>query len=107
MKRLIIFVLFLLPHIAFSQLNISITSNLVPLYPSDGDTLSGCREDSVIIFKATVTDGGSPVTNAEYYWDFDDGTTTFGTDKDSVTNQYTEGGGYRVKLKVIDASMQE
>ena len=107
MKRLIIFVLFLLPHIAFSQLNISITSNLVPLYPSDGDTLSGCREDSVIIFKATVTDGGSPVTNAEYYWDFDDGTTTFGTDKDSVTNQYTDGGGYRVKLKVIDASMQE
>ena len=107
MKRYIIFVLFLLPHFAFSQLNISITSNLVPLYLSDGDTLSGCRKDSVIMFKATVTYGGSPVTNAEYYWDFDDGTTTFGTDKDSVTNQYTKGGGYRVKLKVIDASMHE
>ncbi len=59
------------------------------------------------MFKATVTDGGSPVTNAEYYWDFDDGTTTSGTDKDSVTHQFTEGGGYRIKLKVVDASLQE
>jgi len=101
------FLLFFLtfPLFAFSQLNITITSKLVPLYTVDGDTLSGCR-DSVIWFKATVTDGGSSVTNAEYYWDFDDGTTTFGTDKDSVVHQFTDGGGYRVKLKVIDASSQ-
>ena len=105
-KKIFLFFLLTIPSIAFSQLNISITSNLIPLYPSDGDTLSACR-DSVIMFKATVTDGGSPVTNAEYYWDFDDGTTTFGTDKDSVTHQFTDGGGYRVKLKVVDASMQE
>jgi len=105
-KKILLFFLFIVPSIAFSQLNISITSNLVPLYPVDGDTLSGCR-DSVIMFKATVTDGGSPVTNAEYYWDFDDGTTTQGTDKDSVTHQFTDGGGYRIKLKVVDASLQE
>ncbi len=98
----------LIPVFVFSQLNINITSNLIPLYPSDGDTLSGCR-DSVIIFKAVVIDTGTglPVTNAEYYWNFDDGTNFNGTDEDSVAHQFTNGGLYRVRLKVTDASMQE
>jgi len=95
-----------IPNIAFSQLDITITSKLVPLYAVDGDTLSGCR-DSVVWFKAAVTDGGTPVTNAEYYWDFDDGTSLQGPDRDSVAHQYENGGGYRIKLKVVDASMQE
>ncbi len=105
-KQIFLIAFIILPLVSFSQLDISVTSKLIPLYPSDGDTLSGCR-DSVIWLKATVTDSGSPVTNAEYYWDFDDGTTISGTDKDSVTHQFTEGGGYRIKLKVIDASLQE
>ncbi len=106
MKKVFIIFLILLPFSVFSQLNISISSKLVPLYPTDGDTLSGCR-DSVYWFKATVTDGGSSVTNAEYYWDFDDGATTSGTDKDSVAHQFSGGGGYRIKLKVVDASLNE
>ncbi len=105
MKKFFLLLFLIFPFSAFSQLNITITSKLAPLYTTDGDTLSGCR-DSVIWFKATVTSGGSSVTNAEYYWDFDDGTTLHGTDKDSVVHQYENGGGYRVKLKVVDASSQ-
>jgi gliding motility-associated-like protein len=108
------FILFLLiPALSYSQLDIVINTNIVPLYPSDGDTLSTCR-DSIIIFEAEVTDGGIPVTNAEYYWDFDDGDRINGTDTDSVSHKYKEigddkykgGGGYRVKLKVVDISDQ-
>ncbi len=106
MKKVILFFIFIYPFIALSQLNIEITSNLVPLYPSDGDTLSACR-DSVILFEAVVKDGADTVTNADYSWDFDDGTILTGIDKDSVTHQFAEGGGYRVKLKVLDASSQE
>ncbi|MCF6365063.1 MAG: gliding motility-associated C-terminal domain-containing protein [Bacteroidales bacterium] len=99
MKKHLILTFILFPLFSFSQLDISITSNIVPIYPSDGDTLSACR-DSLIIFEAIVTDGGSPVTGAEYFWDFDNGIKPFGTDVDSVTYIFSEGGGYRIKLKV-------
>ncbi|NPA67222.1 MAG: PKD domain-containing protein [Chlorobi bacterium] len=105
MKKFFLLFLLILPVIASSQLDITVTSKLVPLYTADGDTLSGCR-DSLIWFKAEVTDGGNPVTGAEYYWDFDDGYSLQGTDRDSVEHQYENGGGYRVKLKVVDAGSQ-
>jgi gliding motility-associated-like protein len=112
-KKTALFLILLLPCISYSQLDIVITTNLVPIYLSDGDTLSSCR-DSMIIFEAFVTDGGVPVTNAEYYWDYDDGYQQSGTDLDSVSHIYLEiaedtnkgGGGYRVKLRVIDESLQ-
>ncbi len=100
MKKISLIILLLIPFALFSQLDISITTNFLPLYPSDGDTLSICRENDTIIFKATVTNAGVPVIGAEYLWDFDNGIST-GIDKDSVTRFYEEGGGYRVKLKVV------
>ncbi|MCD4792052.1 MAG: gliding motility-associated C-terminal domain-containing protein [Bacteroidales bacterium] len=102
MKKITLLVLFLLPVIAYSQLNIVITNNIEPLYVSDGDTLSACR-DSIIIFEAEVTGGVEPY---EYFWDFDNGTES-GIGKDSVTREYDEGRGYRVKLKVVDANSDE
>ncbi len=109
MKNLVFALIIVFPLVSFSQLDIEINTNIVPLYLSDGDTLSTCR-DSVIIFEAVVTDGGIPVTNAHYYWDFDDGNKQNGIDLDSVSHSYNEisddifkgGGGFRVKLKVID-----
>jgi len=98
-KKLFILIFFLIPVFGFSQLDITITSNIVPIYPSDGDTLSACR-DSLIIFEAEVTDGGIPVTEAFYEWDFDNDIKPNGTDVDSVTYIFPEGGGYRIKLKV-------
>lgn len=87
------------------------------MYPEDGDTLSVCRGE-LIILEATVSNEGNPVTNATYYWDFDNGLDpTFGVDLDSVSitygtasqilEPYKGGGGYRIKLSVIDESMQE
>ncbi len=101
-KKVTLLILFLLPVIGYSQLNIVITNNIEPLYVSDGDTLSTCR-DSIIIFEAEVTGGVEPY---EYFWDFDDGTES-GIGIDSVTRKYDEGGGYRVKLKVVDANSDE
>lgn len=99
-KKHLILILILFPLFGFSQLDISITSNIVPLYTSDGDTLSACRKDT-IYFYAEVTDGGVPVTGAYYEWDLDyNEVKPFGTDVDSIMYIYSEGGGYRVKLKV-------
>jgi gliding motility-associated-like protein len=98
-KQLFFISLLFFSTYSFAQLEIELTSYTLPVYPSDGDTLSVCR-DSMIIFKAYVTKDGAQVTGAEYFWDFDDNNKPFGTDLDSVTNVYDEGGGYRVKLFV-------
>ena len=88
-KKLTLLILFLIPLISYSQLNIVITNNIVPLYASDGDTLSTCR-DSMIIFEAEVTGGIEPY---DYFWDFDDGPPENGIDLDSVTHIYGEEEG--------------
>lgn len=86
-----------------AQLNVSISTNRVPLYPEDGDTLSVCR-DSLIIFEAEADLGGIPVVDANWFWDFDDGTGLSGINMDSVVHVFSTGGGYRVSLYVLDQS---
>lgn len=54
----------------------------------------------MIVFEAVVTNGIDTINDAEYFWDFDNGTLN-GINKDSVTHVYENGGGYRVKLKVV------
>ena len=89
MKKLFIFLLISIPLASFSQPVINfIESNLSPLYPSDGDTLSSCR-DTLIMFKANVTGGTTPY---EFFWDFDDGIKENDIDLDSVTHIYDEDG---------------
>lgn len=87
------------PFASYSQLDIVVNTNLVPIYSSDGDTLSTCQ-DSMIIFKAKVTKAGVDVIGAKYSWNFDNRILPTEIDLDSVTNIYEQGGGYRVKLKV-------
>lgn len=99
MKKIFIILLLIIPFASFSQYELTIKSNFAPIYVSDGDTLSTCR-DSMIIFQAVVTNGIDIIQDADYFWDFDNGITS-GLNKDSVTRIYEEGGGYRVKLKVV------
>ncbi len=104
MKKIIFLITALLNTIFVSgQIDVTITTNKLPLYTSDGDTISLCR-DSMIIFKAKALLSGSEVQNALYTWTFDDGNSKEGTDLDSVTHQYSTGGGYRVRLEVTDAT---
>lgn len=84
---------------SFSQYELRMLVNLSPIYISDGDTLSACR-DSMLVFKAAVTNNIDTIDDAEYFWDFDNGT-LHGLNKDSVTHVYENGGGYRVKLKIV------
>ncbi len=102
MKKIISTLLLLITaNLIFAQIDVTIKANKQPLYSADGDTLSVCR-DTVLIFEAKALIGGSPVSNASYEWDFDDGITQSGVDLDSVSHAYTVGGGYRVKVKVTD-----
>jgi len=98
-KNLFTIILFIIPFVSFSQYELKLKTNLAPIYISDGDTLSTCR-DTMVIFEAVVTNGIDTINDAEYFWDFDNGI-LHGINKDSVTHVYEEGGGYRVKLKVV------
>jgi gliding motility-associated-like protein len=60
-------------------------------------------KDSVIVFTATATDGGVPVTNAHFTWSFGDNTADqSGIMLSSVSHSYSEPGGYIVRLDVVD-----
>ncbi len=96
----LVFFLFFVTTIGFSQLTLSVTSNKVPLYSSDGDTLSLCR-DSILILKALVKDGTDTLQNNYIKWYFDDGKTEEGTDLDSVSHVYSVGGGYRIRTEIL------
>lgn len=100
-KKIFILLIFIFPQAVNAQLNVSISTNRIPLYPEDGDTLSVCR-DSLIIFQAEADLGGVPVAGANWFWDFDDGTGLSGIDTDSVVHVFSAGGGYRVSLYVLD-----
>ena len=91
--------LFVLPIFGFGQFTIKVITNKQPLYKTDGDTLSTCK-DTLVIFKVETRNGKDTIINADYFWDFDDENITSGIDLDSVSHSYTESGGYRVKLVV-------
>ena len=86
---------------AYSQIDVTISTQTVPLTAEHGDTISVCR-DSLIIFEAEATLGGVPVEDALYAWFFDDGNTAEETGLDSLSHNYSEGGGYRVRCEVSD-----
>lgn len=102
MKKITLLLLVVFNSVLLSaQIDVSITTDIVPLYPEDGDTLSVCR-DSMIIFEAEALLSGNPVEDALFSWSFDDGNSAEGMNLDSVTHNYSAGGGYRVKLEVSD-----
>ncbi len=88
--KLIILIFILIPVNLFSQFTVSVTQ----------DKNQACQ-NSDIVFNATAKDGTIDVSNnTEFFWDFGDNSVTSGVgiEKQQVTHQYTEGGGYYVKL---------
>lgn len=100
-KVLIFLAAFIVSFDLSAQTELSISTDKVPLYPEDGDTISVCR-DSLIIFQAEALLNGLPMENAVYSWYFDDGNTQEDVNLDSVSHYFTEGGGYRVRCEVSD-----
>ena len=100
--KILIILFFIIPFAGIAQLNVNITTNKVPIYAQDGDTISVCR-DTLIIFKATADNAGVPVADANWFWSFDDGTQENGIDLDSVAHVFSVGGGYRVNLTVLES----
>ncbi len=105
MKKYLLFILILIPYFSYSQLVIDLTADKTPIYPSDGDTLSVCRDTS-ITFTARATSGGTPVTGATYKWSSDDISQTI-PDNTTATFIFNEGGGYRVRLDVKNGVEEE
>ncbi len=103
----IFLLLLLLPISSRAQFQVNLTSDRQPLYPTDGDTISLCR-DTLITFRAEVTDGGATVDSVDCFWDFGDGNTRSGLDLLNIKHtyltdlalKYKGGGFFRVKLKV-------
>jgi gliding motility-associated-like protein len=85
----------------YSQIDVTINTHIVPLSAEHGDTVSVCR-DSLIIFEAEATLAGVPLEGALYTWHFDDGNTQEEIGLDSLSHNYSEGGGYRVRCEVSD-----
>jgi gliding motility-associated-like protein len=55
--------------------------------------------DTIVTFTAAATNGGSPVNDATFTWSFGDGSSSIaGLMLDTVTNTFSKGGGYFVRV---------
>jgi len=67
---------------------------------NDGDTLNACQ-NSTIILQALKTDSTNLDSGSYYEWSYGNTIKESGTDLDSVSTSYENGGGYFVLLRTI------